>query len=106
MVDRIYRSLLNNFYPTDIQQIIPFIGLKIVGTEMNDLDTERTWYQNQDATPQVPKHRDKKLELFVQTLGSLHNQIIKSLNPRQSQYLIEKSPFMLNSLCFILLNKH
>ena len=33
MVDRIYRSLLNNFYPTDIQQIIPFIGFKIVGTD-------------------------------------------------------------------------
>lgn len=38
---------------------------------MNYLDAERTRYQNQDRYAT----RIKTLELFVQTLGSLYNQI-------------------------------
>jgi len=48
---------------------------------MNYLDAERTRYQNQDRYAT----RIKKLELFVQSLGSLHNQIIQTLHPRQSR---------------------
>ena len=48
---------------------------------MSYLDAERTRYQNQDRYAT----RIKKLEIFVQTLGFLHNQIIKTLHPRQSR---------------------
>jgi hypothetical protein len=47
---------------------------------MNYLDAERARYLNQDRYAT----RIKKLELFVQTLGSLHNQIIKTQHPTQS----------------------
>jgi hypothetical protein len=52
---------------------------------MNYLDAERARYQNQDRYAT----RIKKLELFCPdswflSLGSLHNQIIKTQHPTQS----------------------
>jgi len=57
---------------------------------MNYLDAERTRYQNQDRYATSPEASGQETRAFrpdswFLSLGSLRNQIIKTLHPRQSR---------------------